>query len=265
MKDITVSFGREGRMNRDKEVQNNVFIKFDVNFREKQLAELKGAPLSVFICLTLHMNEDGECWLSNDRIMVETGYGEEAIKNAKEFLAGKGYLQQADQQRWTEELVEKRFPKNAEQKKKEINYGTWAPAGYKLFPETTGRGLTGDGQNRPGASPTRRNPPDKEEPCFEVEPCLEEEPCNNHQSWFKLIEEKWQRPVSKYQFDTISRYLKDGLPEEVVEKAIGLAADKNSPFGYCKGILSNCLADDIDSVEDMELDKKEGYKQAAKF
>ena len=182
MKDITVSFGREGRMNRNKDKEKNVFIKFDVAFREEQLAELKGAPLSVFICLALHMNEDGECWLSNNRIMKETGYGKEAVVEAKKFLVNQGYLEQGKQKRWNKKLVKERFPKNYKEKMAEVAFGTWAPADYKLFPGLTVEGLSDHGSNRHGNQPTRKNPPHKEEPSFELEPSLEEEPSNNNQA-----------------------------------------------------------------------------------
>ena len=257
MKDITVSFGREGRMNKNKEVQNNVFIKFDVNFRDKQLAELKGAPLSVFICLALHMNEDGECWLSNNRIMMETGYGEESVREAKKFLVEKGYLQQGEQKRWTKDLVKERFPKNYKQKIDEINFGTWAPADYKLFPETTGWGLTEDGGDRAGDCPSRTNTPDKEEPSLELEPSFKEEPSkNNSCPIYSEMENKWPGTVKHNQLKELLTYKEDGVSEEMIIKSIEMSADKKFPFGYAKGILNNCLADEITDVSDMEKGDK---------
>lgn len=134
-KSITVSFGREGRLNTNKDFSNNIFIKLHTDFREEQLKELKGAKISVFICLALHMNEDGETFVSNKTIAKETGYSKKTVKNAKRDLVEKGYLH-VKEEKWTQELIDKRFPKNKELREKyKEKIGQFATNTYSLFPE----------------------------------------------------------------------------------------------------------------------------------
>ena len=90
---------------------------------------------------------------------------------------------------------------------------------------------------------------------------------NNQALLVKLIEKNWGRTTSSYQIGTLVSYIDDGLPIEVIEEAIKLSAGKKSPFGYCKGILNNCLADEITDVSEMDnnTNKKSKYQSAAKF
>jgi len=291
VRDITVSFGREGRMNRNKEKDQNVFIKFDVSFREEQLAELKGAPLSVFICLALHMDENGECWLTNERLMKETGYKQEStIRSAKKFLVENGYLEQAEQRRWTKDLVIDRFPKNYKEKMKEVSFGTWAPASYRLFPETTDPHLTEVGQDRHGSNPTRMKGVDKEEPSFELEPVIKEEPVSKREVNNLSVEEeqaildevaekKKQKKLTRSQPSKIRQAIEKNwsvnkvnpnwilrlrkfakvLGDDLVVKAIEESKYEEHPFYYCcgkrekdkKGILNNWIREGVTSVSDM--------------
>lgn len=182
-KSITVSFGREGRLNEKKELDTEIFIKLYTKFRNNQLGELKGAPLSVFLCLALHMNQEGECWPSNGLIMKETGYKRESIIEAKKFLVDKGYLHMK-QTRWTKKLIQKRYPQDPERQRRLMGkIGTWATPTYTVFPENVeGIGsspravLTDADQTRRGSDPTRLNPDAKKNQGFELDPCFEAEP-----------------------------------------------------------------------------------------
>lgn len=64
----------------------SVYIKFLVAFRRQALRELKGAPLSVFICLALRVNESGFSEPSLETIMRETGYGRATVCSALDRL-----------------------------------------------------------------------------------------------------------------------------------------------------------------------------------
>jgi hypothetical protein len=68
------------------------FVKFSVKFRELQLAQLKGAPLSVFICLALHIAEDGSCFPSVSLICKETGFNRDTVFDALRKLEFMGYI-----------------------------------------------------------------------------------------------------------------------------------------------------------------------------
>lgn len=74
------------------ERQKKTYVKFAVNFREQQLTQLKGPPLSVFICLALHIEEDGSCFPSVSLIGKETGYNRDTIFNALSKLEFMGYI-----------------------------------------------------------------------------------------------------------------------------------------------------------------------------
>jgi hypothetical protein len=56
-------------------VWTDFYIKFKLAFRKRALARLKGARLSVFICLALHVDKWGISSPGIERIMQETGYG----------------------------------------------------------------------------------------------------------------------------------------------------------------------------------------------
>jgi hypothetical protein len=74
------------------ERQKKTYVKFAVNFREQQLGQLKGPPLSVFICLALHIEEDGSCFPSISLISKETGYNRDTIFDALSKLEFMGYI-----------------------------------------------------------------------------------------------------------------------------------------------------------------------------
>ena len=64
------------------ERRNKTYVKFSVSFREQQLAQLRGARLAVFVCLALHIEEDGSCFPSISLIGKETGYNRDTIFKA---------------------------------------------------------------------------------------------------------------------------------------------------------------------------------------
>jgi hypothetical protein len=73
--------------------EERVYIQLETSFREQQLAQLKGgAKLAVFICLALHINEEGLCWPSIALICRETGYSKDAVYEALHGLELMGYI-----------------------------------------------------------------------------------------------------------------------------------------------------------------------------
>jgi hypothetical protein len=78
--------------NGEQERTAKTFVKFSVAFREIQLAQLKGPPLSVFICLALHIAEDGSCFPSISLICKETGFNRDTVFKSLAKLEFMGYL-----------------------------------------------------------------------------------------------------------------------------------------------------------------------------
>lgn len=74
------------------EREKRTYVKFSVRFRDSQLAQLKGPTLSVFICLALHIEEDGSCFPSVSLISKETGFNRDTIFNALRKLEFMGYI-----------------------------------------------------------------------------------------------------------------------------------------------------------------------------
>ena len=72
-----------------------VYVQFDVSFRNAQLAQLKGALLAVFLCISLHINEEGFSFPSVALISKETGYGKDTVHKALLTLVGMGYISKA--------------------------------------------------------------------------------------------------------------------------------------------------------------------------
>jgi hypothetical protein len=75
------------------------WIKFSAEFRKNMLAQLKGAPLSVFMCICLHLNENGESFPGIDLIAKETGYKRLAVIRAIKKLENMGGLLKIVRQR----------------------------------------------------------------------------------------------------------------------------------------------------------------------
>ena len=74
------------------EREKRTFVKFSVKFRELQLAQLKGPSLSIFICLALHIEEEGTCFPSISLISKETGFNRDTIFKALSKLEFMGYI-----------------------------------------------------------------------------------------------------------------------------------------------------------------------------
>lgn len=74
-------------------LEERIYVQLETAFREKQLAQLRGAgKLAVFLCLALHINEEGLCWPSIDLISRETGYGKDTVFAALKSLENMGFI-----------------------------------------------------------------------------------------------------------------------------------------------------------------------------
>lgn len=67
------------------------WVKFSTAFRS-ELARVKGAALSVYVCLGLHVNSKGKAWPSIATICKETGYESEAVTRAIKTLKRLGLV-----------------------------------------------------------------------------------------------------------------------------------------------------------------------------
>lgn len=74
------------------ERKRKTYVKFSVSFRDQQLSQLRGALLAVFVCLALHIEEDGSCFPSVSLIGKETGYNRDTIFKALNKLEFMGYI-----------------------------------------------------------------------------------------------------------------------------------------------------------------------------
>ena len=74
------------------EVRRQGFLKVYHAFRDKALRELKGAPLSVLLCIGLHAGKDGKAWPSLDTIADETGYDRKTVQRAIRTLVSRGFV-----------------------------------------------------------------------------------------------------------------------------------------------------------------------------
>ena len=72
--------------------RSEISVQLSVRFREKQLRQLKGPLLGVFICIALHINEQGLSWPSGALIVRETGYNKETVFKCIKSLELMGYL-----------------------------------------------------------------------------------------------------------------------------------------------------------------------------
>ena len=69
-----------------------MFVKVDVQMREGGVKKLRGAPLSTYLTLALHMNWDGESFPSLETLSRETGYSVKQAKRALHFLKERGFI-----------------------------------------------------------------------------------------------------------------------------------------------------------------------------
>lgn len=91
-KEITIVYGREIRLTTVGKKNKEVFLKISPAFKNKQLRELKGAPLSVFICYALHSDDEGYSYPDDKLIKKETGYS--ITTEIRQKLIKAGYLYQ---------------------------------------------------------------------------------------------------------------------------------------------------------------------------
>jgi len=68
------------------------YIRLKTAFRQRALAELKGAPLSVFLSLALHLDADSMASPGIETIMRETGYSRRAVCSALAKLESLGLV-----------------------------------------------------------------------------------------------------------------------------------------------------------------------------
>jgi len=69
-----------------------VAVQLSVQFREKQLGQLKGPILGVFVCIALHINERGLAWPSIKLIARETGYNKDTVFKCLKKLELMGFI-----------------------------------------------------------------------------------------------------------------------------------------------------------------------------
>lgn len=69
------------------------YIKLRLPFRQRALSLLKGAPLSVFLCLSLHIDDKGIAHPGIERICRETGYGRVTVMSALDQLADMEFVE----------------------------------------------------------------------------------------------------------------------------------------------------------------------------
>jgi hypothetical protein len=73
-------------------VWTDFYIKLKVAFRSNGLRMLKGAKLSVFLCLALHLDRDGTARPGIEAIMKETDYSRSVVCNALDELEDLGLI-----------------------------------------------------------------------------------------------------------------------------------------------------------------------------
>ena len=72
--------------------RSRVAVQLSVHFREKQLRQLKGPILGVFLSIALHINERGRSWPSISLIAEETGYNKDTVFKCLKTLELMGYI-----------------------------------------------------------------------------------------------------------------------------------------------------------------------------
>jgi hypothetical protein len=81
---ITIFNGRQRGLG---EETTRIYAQMDVEMRQ-HLHILKGAPLAVFLAISLHANEHGWAWPSRDLLARETGYNKNTVSDAIARLCG---------------------------------------------------------------------------------------------------------------------------------------------------------------------------------
>ena len=84
-------------------VWTDFYIKFKVAFRKKALRALKGAKLSVFLCLALHVDRHRVAKPGIESIMRETGYSRGVVCSALDELETLGLVTKLSSRRGTDQ------------------------------------------------------------------------------------------------------------------------------------------------------------------
>ena len=71
------------------EARSGLYIKLGVRFRDEWLRRLKGPQLAVFLCLSLHIDEDNLSYPSIDKMCAETGYSNRSVIDTVRKLESK--------------------------------------------------------------------------------------------------------------------------------------------------------------------------------
>jgi hypothetical protein len=71
----------------------DVYVKMKVAFRQEALRLLKGAKLSCFLCLALHIDGEAECYPSIETIVRETGYSRATVCRALKELVELDFIE----------------------------------------------------------------------------------------------------------------------------------------------------------------------------
>ena len=109
--------------------RSQVSVQLSVRFRERQLRQLKGPILGVFLCIALHINEEGQAWPSVALIAHETGYNEDTVFKCLKSLELMGYISRVQ-------------PNDAQTGKFHSNI-------YQLFPKSRRLRARADTRNEP--------------------------------------------------------------------------------------------------------------------
>ena len=78
---------------------SRVSVQLSVGFRDKQLRQLKGPILGVFLCIALHINEKGIAWPSIKLIAKLTGYNKDTVCKCIASLELMGFLSRCQKQK----------------------------------------------------------------------------------------------------------------------------------------------------------------------
>ncbi len=73
--------------------REDIFVKLSVTFRDNMLAQLKGAKLSVYLCIALFCGQEMQSYPSIDTISKRTGYSEQSVKAALKELQEMGLVE----------------------------------------------------------------------------------------------------------------------------------------------------------------------------
>ena len=72
--------------------RKSVAVQLSVSFRGKQLRQLKGPILGIFVCIALHINEQGLAWPSIALIAHQTGYNKDTVFKCLRSLERMGFI-----------------------------------------------------------------------------------------------------------------------------------------------------------------------------